>query len=256
MGRVSYPGALADALADQLGLDGTGRLLDVGCGPGKFTLLLAPWFEQAIGVDADREMLAEATRQAAQEKIKNVQWQQLRAEDLPAGLGSFRMISFAQSFHWMDQPRVARTALSMLDDDGFCVHVDAKTHQGVESDAVLPDPRPPRAAIDELVERYLGPIDRTGKGLLRAERANSEAEVWRAAGFRGPQRIEVPGEIVARTSDQIVAAIFSLSSSTPYLFGDRREAFEADLRQLLHETNSSDLFSEHMQEIAAEIWQR
>ena len=82
---------------------------------------------QAIGVDADREMLAEAARQAAQAKIENVQWQQLRAEDLPAGLGSFRVISFAQSFHWMDQPRVARTALSMLDDDGFCVHVDART---------------------------------------------------------------------------------------------------------------------------------
>ena len=63
-------------------------------------------------------------------------------------------------------------------------------------------------------------------------------------------------EIVARTSDQIVAAIFSLSSSTPYLFGDRRDAFEADLRQLLHETNSNDLFSEHMQEIPAEIWRR
>jgi SAM-dependent methyltransferase len=247
---VSYPTALADALADQLRLDGTGRLLDVGCGPGKFTLLLAPWFEQAIGVDADREMLAEA----AQAKIENVQWQQLRAEDLPAGLGSFRVISFAQSFHWMDQPRVARTALSMLDDDGFCVHVDARTHQGVESDAALPHPRPPRAAIDELVERYLGPIDRTGKGLLRAERADREADVWRAAGFCGPQQIEVPGEIVARTSDQIVAAIFSLSSSTPYLFGDSREAFEADLRKLLHEANSSDLFSEHMQEIAAEIW--
>jgi predicted subunit of tRNA(5-methylaminomethyl-2-thiouridylate) methyltransferase len=73
---------------------------------------------------------------------------------------------------------------------------------------------------------------------------------------RPPQRIEVPGEIVARTSDQIVAAIFSLSSSTPYLFGDSREAFEADLRKLLHEANSSDLFSEHMQEISAEIWRR
>jgi hypothetical protein len=34
---------------------------------------LAPWFEQAIGVDADREMLAGAARQAAQAKIKNVQ---------------------------------------------------------------------------------------------------------------------------------------------------------------------------------------
>ena len=42
IGRVSYPIALADALAERLTLDGTGRLLDVGCGPGTFTLLLAP----------------------------------------------------------------------------------------------------------------------------------------------------------------------------------------------------------------------
>jgi trans-aconitate methyltransferase len=58
VGRVSYPTALAEALAAALGLEGAGRLLDVGCGPGNFTLLLAPWFEQATGVDADREMLA------------------------------------------------------------------------------------------------------------------------------------------------------------------------------------------------------
>jgi trans-aconitate methyltransferase len=62
VGRVSYPMALAEALAEQLGLDGSGRLLDVGCGPGSLTLLLAPWFEQATGIDADRDMLAEAKR--------------------------------------------------------------------------------------------------------------------------------------------------------------------------------------------------
>ena len=62
IGRVGYPPALAKAVAEQLGLDGSGRLLDVGCGPGSLTLLLAPWFEQATGVDADRDMLAEASR--------------------------------------------------------------------------------------------------------------------------------------------------------------------------------------------------
>ena len=157
-------------------------------------------------------MLAEAARQAAQAKIKNVQWRRLRA-DLPAGLGSFRVISFAQSFHWMDQPHVARTALSMLDDDGSCVHVHARTHRGVESDAALPHPRPPRAAMDELVERCLGPVDRTGKGLLRAERADREAEVWLAAGFRGPQRIEVPGKL-SRVPVIRLCRRSSLSSST------------------------------------------
>ncbi len=87
MGRVGYPTALADGLARDLPLDGSGRLLDVGCGPGNFTLLLAPWFEQATGLDADRDMLAEARRRAAQAGFGNVQWLQLRAEELPAGLG-------------------------------------------------------------------------------------------------------------------------------------------------------------------------
>jgi hypothetical protein len=54
VGRVDYPIALADALSRELGLDGSGRLLDVACGPGKFTLQMAPLFEQATGVDADR----------------------------------------------------------------------------------------------------------------------------------------------------------------------------------------------------------
>jgi SAM-dependent methyltransferase len=251
IGRVGYPTALADALANELTLDGSGRLLDVGCGPGNFTMLLAPWFEQAIGVDADRDMLAEAKQRAAQAGIDNVQWLQLRAEELPAGLGWYRVVSFAQSFHWMDQLQVARTALGMLEVGGACVHVHATTHQGVDTEAVLPHPRPPRSAIEELVERYLGSIRPAGSS---SPWANREEEVYRAAGFSGPQRIEVPGEVVERTSDQIVAGIFSLSSSTPHLFGERRETFESDLRQLLHDANPSGIFSEQMREIAADIW--
>jgi hypothetical protein len=59
---------------------------------------------------------------------------------------------------------------------------------------------------------------------------------------------------VERRSDQIVAGIFSLSSSTPHLFGERRDAFEADLQQLLHHANPTGILSEDMREIAADIW--
>lgn len=41
-------------------VDGSGRLLDVGCGPGSLTLLLAPHFAQAFGIDPDAGMLSEA----------------------------------------------------------------------------------------------------------------------------------------------------------------------------------------------------
>jgi len=51
--------------ASELGLDGTGRLLDVGCGPGSLTVVLAPLFASATGLDADPQMIAEARRIAA-----------------------------------------------------------------------------------------------------------------------------------------------------------------------------------------------
>lgn len=86
IGRVNYPTELAEALATALELDGSGRLLDMGCGPGNFTLLMAPWFDQATGVDADQDMLAEAERRAKEARLGNLQWRQLRAEELPGGL--------------------------------------------------------------------------------------------------------------------------------------------------------------------------
>ena len=86
---MAYPVALGEALRDELGLDGTGRLLDVGCGPGSLTLLLAPYFAEAVGVDADGDMLQVAASRAAQSDVPNAVWRQLRAEQLPGELGSF-----------------------------------------------------------------------------------------------------------------------------------------------------------------------
>ena len=62
VGRMSYPDGLAEALRRELGLDGSQRLLDVGCGPGSLTLLLAPFVATAVGIDADCEMVREAAR--------------------------------------------------------------------------------------------------------------------------------------------------------------------------------------------------
>jgi hypothetical protein len=111
-----------------------------------------------------------------------------------------------------------------------------------------------RARQSARVQSYLSPAPREGKGFLSPDKANREDEIYRAAGFDDRHRIEIPGDIVERTSDQIVAGIFSLSSSTPHLFGERRDAFEADLRRLLHDANPSGIFSEQMRDIAVDIW--
>ena len=185
-GRVAYPAGVADALVATLDLDGTGGLLDVGCGPGSLTLLLTPHFDEAIGVDADADMLAEAALLAERRRIGNVRWVQMRVEELPADFALMRVVSFAQSFHWMDRRRVAVAVRGLVADGGAVVHVGATTHQGVETDASLPHPQPPRLEITRLVRKYLGPLHRAGQGVLTAGTPEAEDSVYRAAGFTGP----------------------------------------------------------------------
>lgn len=255
VGRMAYPTGLAHAIRDELGLDGKGRLLDVGCGPGSLTLVLSPLFASAVGVDADPGMIAEARRRAAGAAIGNIEWHQLRAEQLPAGLGMFTLATFAQSFHWMDQETVARRVREMLSADGACVHVRATTSRGVAGDDPLPHPRPPWDRIDELVAEYLGSVPRAGQGVPPAVSHPDEEEAMRRAGFVGPQRVDVPrGEVVHRGLDEIVAAVFSLSRSAPHLFGTRLDAFEQDLRHLLRSASPGERFSERAREIAVLVW--
>ena len=253
-GRLAYPAELTDRLTDELGLDGTGRLLDVGCGPGSLTLLLADRFEHAVGIDADADMVREAARLAAAAGVSGVEWRQMYVEDLPGDLGSFRVVAFAQSFHWMDQHKVAKVVWGMLAPDGACIHVHATTHRGMATDADLEFPEPPHEALLELTRRHLDPARRP-RGLDRANRSG-ESDAYRAAGFTGPQQITVSGSVVTRTREEVIAALFSLSSSTPYQFGDRRAEFEFEARRLLDEASPSGLFSEQMREIGVDVWRR
>jgi SAM-dependent methyltransferase len=253
-GRVSYPVELVDVLVDALALDGSGRLLDVGCGPGSLTLLLASHFAEAMGVDADADMLAEAARLAEQQNVCNVSWRQLRAEELPAGLPPVRVATFAQSLHWMDRPRVTGAVRAMLEPGGAAVHVHATTHQGLDTDARLPRPRPPREQIARLVRRYLGPQLRAGQGVLSAGTSDPEQVIYQAAGFAGPERFEVPGRAVERNVEEIAASVYSLSGAAPHLFDDRFEQFDAELRQLLADAADDGYFSEQMRSITIDIW--
>jgi SAM-dependent methyltransferase len=224
---MPYPAAVADAL----GLDGTERVLDVGCGPGSLTLALAPRVRSAVGIDANAEMVAAAARSGA----PNVEWRHVRAEDLPAGLGEFDLVTFAQSFHWMDQPVVAAAVRGMLAPGGRCVLVGATTHRGDDGDV-------PYEEILALVEAYVGP---PVKGVPWSD------DLMPAAGFVGPERVEVDaGGVVTRTPDEIVASVYSLSYAAPGRFGARRAAFEAELRGLLREP----AYSERRRDIALEIW--
>jgi len=73
-GRPRYSPELEATLVRELGLDGHGRLLDVGCGPGILTTRLAGLFNSVIGLDPDAAMLAEGRRAAEDAGLRNISW--------------------------------------------------------------------------------------------------------------------------------------------------------------------------------------
>jgi SAM-dependent methyltransferase len=244
-GRMPYPPAIVDAFRTELSLDGGGRLLDVGCGPGSLTLVLAPLFEEAVGLDADAAMVAEAERHAA----PNTRFVHRRAEELPAGLGAFRVVTFAQSFHWLEQRTVATAVRGMLEPEGAVVHVGATTSLG--------DGDVPWEEVDALVTAYLGPVRRAGQGVLPDGTPRWENEAFLAAGLDGPRALDVPAaQTHERGVDDIVASVFSLSSSAPHHFGERLADFERELRELLRRASPSGCFRERTRDITLSIWRR
>ena len=258
-GRLPYAPGLADAFARSLGLDGRGRLLDVGCGPGTVTLRLAPLFGAVIGLDPDAEMLSQASLAAVRRGVGNAAWVGSRAEDLPAGLGGFRAVTFAASFHWMDRSRVATAVATMLDPGGAVVQVDAPAYRADELAAetrrgTLPFPPPPDDALDQLRRRYLGRDRRAGRGIRNTSPSGEDA-VFRRAGFLPAQMVTVPDQrAVEQTADDIVARVFSSSSTAPHLFSDRRDHFEADVRRVLARASPSGRFSVRLPDNILRIW--
>ncbi|KLL10640.1 MULTISPECIES: class I SAM-dependent methyltransferase [Protofrankia] len=255
-GRLPYAPRFAETLATTLSLDGRGRLLDVGCGPGTVSLAMARYCTEVVGVDPDEGMLAEAERQATRRGVVNARWVAARAEDLPAGLGAFRVVVFAQSFHWTDRDRVAVTVRDMLEPGGAFVHVS--DHKSPPADPTpLPLPSPPYAGISQLVRRYLGPVRRAGQGILVDGTPDREDAVLAGAGFENVQRHVVPaGQVVRRGADDIVAWVFSRSDSAPHLFGDGRDDFERDLRTVLRQTSPDGRFAERLPATEIMIWRR
>lgn len=243
-GRRPYAPAMAGALAEHLGLDGHGRLLDVGCGPGTVALFFAHLFHSVVGLDSDRDMVAEAKRAAAEQGVSTANWVQMRAEDLPDALGTFRVISFGQSFHWMDRSRVAGTVHEMLDPNGAVVQVDLwHTNPPEHQPRSGPHPPLPEAAIDDLRRSWLGPDRRAGQG-FRNTSPDDEDEVFQSVGFAPEQVVVVPDDrILERSVDEVVAWVLSTSSTAPHLFDDRLGEFIRDLRSLLLDVSPTGQFS-------------
>lgn len=73
--------------------------VDVGCGNGQLTQLLAPYFDAVLGLDPSADQIANA---ATHPKVR---YQCAGAEQLPVADTSASLICAAQAAHWFDLPQ-------------------------------------------------------------------------------------------------------------------------------------------------------
>lgn len=236
--RPPYPDEFFRHVVARFGLDGTGRLLDVGCGTGQLAIPFASHFADAAGLDPDLAMLAEAARVARQAGVTNARWIQGRDEELERlseEIGRVRLATFGRAFHWVDQAATLRALDRLIEPGGgVVIAADGERIWHVDGDW--------QHATQAVIRRWLGDVRRAGSGIYAVRHAPF-AETLAASAF---SRVECYSITVERfpTIDEIVGYLYSTSFCSHFVLGDKRAGFEADLRATLEALNPAGRFSE------------
>ncbi|XP_029315555.1 putative methyltransferase DDB_G0268948 [Cottoperca gobio] len=85
--------------------------VDVGCGSGQGTVLLAKHFASVVGTDVSPAQVEVAMQHA---KEPNITYRQCVAEELPFADSSVDLITAMSAFHWFDRPRFLQEAHRVL----------------------------------------------------------------------------------------------------------------------------------------------
>jgi SAM-dependent methyltransferase len=118
--RVPYSRALYERLLTLV--PRRGRLLDLGCGPGKIARELAPHFASVVAVDPSAAML-EAGRELNDND--NIRWLCGRGEDVALD-GRFDAITIGTAVHWMQHEIVFPRMSEWLARDGVLAIIDSE----------------------------------------------------------------------------------------------------------------------------------
>jgi ubiquinone/menaquinone biosynthesis C-methylase UbiE len=106
-GRSHTPAVLEfwlRTISDAIGRDQIAKILDLGCGTGRYSAALVSHFgAHVVGIDPSEKMLAEARRKGGD----RVSFLRGAAEAIPLSDGSIDMIFLSMAFHHVDDPGLA-----------------------------------------------------------------------------------------------------------------------------------------------------
>jgi ubiquinone/menaquinone biosynthesis C-methylase UbiE len=100
-------------------------MLDVGCGAGHLSFVLAPYFQRVVATDLSPSMLAIVHAAAEQRQLPQIEVQPASAQALPFSDGHFDLVSTRYSaHHWHDVPAALREMRRVTRPGGTLLMID------------------------------------------------------------------------------------------------------------------------------------
>jgi SAM-dependent methyltransferase len=220
--RLPYPNALFEDLLARLGAVEAGRMLDLGCGPGRIALDLAARFSEVWAIDFEPEMIEVGRAEAARRGVSNVRWIVGASEtaDMPAG--GFDLVTAGEAFHRFHQRLIVPRILGWLRPGGALAIIGGEG--AINGDADWQ--RTAQAVVHRFTDRPSPSGPTPTDGIVKDE------ALLRAAGFSHVASYDFT---LAHewTAEAVIGHLYSTSYCSKAALGDRVSAFEAALTAAL-----------------------
>jgi ubiquinone/menaquinone biosynthesis C-methylase UbiE len=248
--REGYPDEYFELLRSKFSLSKDDRVLDLGCGTGQIAIPLAGSVKEVVAMDPEPEMIAEGKEQAAVGGVSNIKWLEGGSEDLlifKEKLGKFKLVTIGTAFHWMDRERTLDELYEIISDDGG---IAIAWNDSIWNNAA----NEWQAVVRRVIRNFLGDERRAGSSTFNVAPIKHELFVAESS-FRKTETWKHHWER-SLTPDELIGNLYSTSMANPSVLGDKKEAFESELRKALARLESPDGFRSEGEMEAILAWKR
>jgi SAM-dependent methyltransferase len=213
--RPGYPQGLVDVLAASRELDGSQRVLDIGCGTGQITIPLARYACTVVAIDPVAGMLVRGRQAAEAAGARNITWLLGDSSQIAALAGpGADLATFAASFHWTNRAAVLAALDGVLAPGGAVVVINDVLGDSEQPDCVH--------AIARVRARYLGDRDLAGTGIYSHSDALARSAFCMVETLTWSWSRQL-------TVEEVTGLQLSYSFSAPALLGGNVTAFSRDV---------------------------
>ncbi|MFJ8064597.1 class I SAM-dependent methyltransferase [Psychrobacillus sp. NPDC096426] len=234
--RPMYPASLIRFLIEKFSLDGSGQMLDLGCGTGQLAFRFSDWFEGIVGIDTEPEMIKEAIRLSKEIRVENVRWFNGDIDTYKDNSSdeTFRLVTIAKAFHWMDREKVLETLYEMVAYGGGIAIIDTYS----SNKELLPW----KEKVEEVVRHWYGNERRAGNSTYSHPTISHQTII---ANSKFDLEIhEIPTYEQVWTLDTIMGNLYSTSYGTKRFLGENVQSFEKHLKEELLALDNTGIYKE------------